>query len=150
MFPSRLVFVRRYRYREEAHGDQRLLFEAGLEPHLKHGDESGGVDLVVPEGHSSRALKLLALSPQLLPTSQTKPLPACPACRSRDADPRPSYSLMVLGVGAAVSIGIAAIGRVGSAFGLTTATAVVSAIVHARTARWRCRKCGRLYGAAEG
>jgi len=152
MVVSRLVMVRRYPYRETAQGDHRLLLDAGIESHLKWTDHEDGdhhrMLLMVPAEQLGRAREVLKASPHLFDSADSALLPPCPHCRSRDADPRPPYALMILAVGAAVGIGIAARGEVAPALGVMTAGGIASAIAYARAARWRCRKCGRLYAGA--
>jgi len=152
MTPGRLVTVRRYLYREAALDDQQLLIAAGINPHLKWSSgERRGLKLMVAEEHAERALEVLSSSPQLLPSPESEHLPACPACHSRDPDPRPAYALLMMLGGAAASAVAVIAGRTELATGIGLATAIASAAAYARAARWKCRKCGCLYGgAAEG
>jgi hypothetical protein len=150
MTPGRLVTVRRYLYREAALDDQQLLVAAGIDPHLKWSSrsEGGGMQLMVAKEHAERALEILSSSPQLVPAPDAEQVPACPACHSRDPDPRPAYALLIMGGGAAASAAAVVAGRTELATGIGLATAIASAAAYARVPRWKCRKCGRLYGAA--
>ena len=149
MTPGRLVTVRRYLYREAALDDEQLLVAAGIDPHLKWSSrERRGMQLMVAEEHAERALELLSSSPQLLPDPDSEHLPACPACHSRDPDPRPAYALLIMGGGTAASAAAVVAGRTEIGTGIGLVTAIASAAAYARAPRWKCRKCGRLYGAA--
>ena len=149
MTPGRLVTVRRYVYREAALDDRQLLVAAGIDSHLKWSSRGHhGMQLMVAEEHVERALEILSLSPQLLPGPDAEKVPACPACQSRDPDPRPAYALLIMGGGAAASAAAVVAGRTEIATGIGLATAIASAAAYARAPRWKCRKCGRLYGAA--
>jgi hypothetical protein len=149
MTPGRLVTVRRYLYREAALDDQQLLIGAGIDSHLKWSSgERRGMKLMVAEEHAERALEILSSSPQLLPPPDSEHVPACPACHSRDPDPRPAYAMLIMGGGAAAGAAAMVAGRTEIATGIGLATAIASAAAYARAPRWKCRKCGRLYGAA--
>ena len=106
------------------------------------------MQLMVDEEHAERAFEILSSSPQLLPDPTSEQVPACPTCHSRDPDPRPAYALLIMGGGAAASAAAVVAGRTELATGIGLATAIASAVAYARVPRWKCRKCGRLYGAA--
>ena len=149
MTPGRLVTVRRYLYREAAVDDQQLLIAAGIDPHLQWSSgERRGMQLMVAEEQVERALEILSSSPQLLPGPDSEQVPACPVCDSRDPDPRPAYALLIVLGGAVASAAAVVAGRTEIATGIGLAAAIASAAAYARAPRWKCRKCGRLYGGA--
>jgi len=148
LIPSRLIVLRRYPSRDFAEEDRELLIEAGIAAYVKREYLAGsGRALMVGEENAADAMAVLNES---APADREDGIQdealVCPRCQSRDIAPLPPYAGLTFAAGAAAAVAALISGRAPAFAPLLGATILISTVVYVKSARWRCRPCGLIYG----